>query len=81
MESIIFPSSLTSVEYVAFRGCDGLTSIILPSNVSLIDRDAFEECSNLTNIIIKKAKSSLDLSNSGLTQEQIDNIVWAPEGE
>ena len=81
IKSIVLPSSLTTIEYRGLAENKELTSITLPSKVSFVDRDAFEECSNLTNITIKKAKGSLDLSNSGLTQEQIDNIVWAPEGE
>ena len=40
--------------------------------------ETFAGCSNLERIVIKKEMGSLDLTNSGLTEEQINNVIWEP---
>ena len=45
------PSSVTSIGYVAFSSCSGLTSITIPNSVTSIGYSAFSGCSGLTSII------------------------------
>lgn len=59
-----------------FYGCKNLNNLILPSKLSSVGNYTFTACTNLTNITIKQAEGSVDLSNSGLTEEQIKNIKW-----
>ena len=47
-------TELTTIDYQAFSGCDGLTSIDLSDCTSLttIGQSAFEDCSKLTSITL-----------------------------
>ena len=56
------PAGVTSIGYLAFYGCSGLTSIEIPAGVTEIGYSAFEGCSGLK-----------DVYYTG-TQEQWDNI-------
>lgn len=39
--SVEIPNSVTSIEYGAFSGCDGLTSVEIPNSVTSIEYSAF----------------------------------------
>lgn len=43
--------TVTSINYLAFDGCIGLTSLTIPSSVTDIKDNAFRSCSNLTKIM------------------------------
>ena len=53
------PSNVTSIEAVAFKCCENLTSIIIPDSVTTIDDSAFYGCSNLTSVMIPKSVTSI----------------------
>ena len=55
----VVPSGVTSIEYGAFRGCDGLTSIEIPSSVTSIGNEAFKGCNGLTSIKIPSGVTSI----------------------
>ena len=42
--------SVTSIGYVAFRYCYGLTSVTIPNSVTSIGSQAFANCENLTDV-------------------------------
>ena len=44
------PSSVTSIDTLAFEGCSGLTSLTIPENVTSIGSSAFSGCTGLTQI-------------------------------
>lgn len=46
------PSSVTSIGYEAFSGCNNLRSVIIPSTMTSIDNSAFREFSGLTSLTI-----------------------------
>lgn len=52
MDSIVIPSSISSIGYGAFFGCRSLTAIVIPSSVTSIGDFVFNGCSNLTIISI-----------------------------
>lgn len=52
MDSIVIPSSISSIGYGAFFGCRSLTAIVIPSSVTSIGDFVFSHCSNLTTISI-----------------------------
>ena len=47
------PSSVTSISYLAFSGCTGLTAITIPSSVTSIGSSAFSNCDKLTSVTVK----------------------------
>ncbi len=52
--------SVTSIGYMAFEGCSGLTSLTIPSSVTSIGMRAFRACSGLTSIIVKEGNTIYD---------------------
>ena len=51
--------SVTSIGYVAFCGCSGLTSITIPDGVTSIGNSAFHGCRGLTSITIPDGVTSI----------------------
>lgn len=71
--------SVTSIGYLAFRFCSGLTSVTIPTSVTNIGSYAFNTCRNLTSIDIPNSVTSIDSwafqGCSGLTSVTIPNGV------
>ncbi len=44
VEKIIFPKTLESIGWFAFRGCIALTEVEIPANVTKIEYGAFDNC-------------------------------------
>ena len=53
---------MTSIGYMAFAGCSGLTSITIGSGVTSIGYEAFYGCSGLTSITIPEGVTSIGRS-------------------
>ena len=51
LQSIILPSTVTTIEQSAFSG-SGITHIVLPSSLQSLGRSAFNNCNSLTEISI-----------------------------
>ncbi len=52
-QNTIIPNSVTSIRWVAFAYCGGLTSIEIPNSVTSIGNYAFYGCSSLTSVTIE----------------------------
>ena len=50
IQSVVLPSSVTSVHLQAFANCANLETIVLPDSLSVIDDEAFTNCVKLTAI-------------------------------
>ena len=50
IQSVVLPSSVTSVHPQAFANCANLETIVLPDSLSVIDDEAFTNCVKLTAI-------------------------------
>ena len=50
IQSVVLPSSVTSVHLRAFANCANLETIVLPDSLSVIDDEAFTNCVKLTAI-------------------------------
>ena len=76
--------SVTSIGYMAFRGCSGLISVVIPNSVTSIGYYAFEECSGLTSVRIPNSVTSIGWAAfcwcSGLTSVGISNSVTSIDG-
>ncbi len=48
----IIPSSVTTISYSAFSGCNSLTNITIPDSVTCIGNVSFQYCTGLTNVTI-----------------------------
>jgi len=59
LTSIILPTTVTSIEDIAFGYCSGLVSMTIPSSVISIGQFAFRNCSDLPIIIIPSSVTSI----------------------
>lgn len=56
---IIFPDSVTTLEYAAFEQCTALREIVWPNNLKSIGNSAFSQCTSLTEVILPNSVSTL----------------------
>ena len=52
LTTVIFPSSLTTIDTYAFYDCDKLTSVVLPANMAELGHSAFGSCDGLEAVTI-----------------------------
>jgi len=80
-------TGLTRIGFLAFDGCDSLTSISIPEGVKSIDGNAFQGCSGLTSIDLSKATGLTSIGEaafqgcSGLTSITIPSSVTSIGGD
>ena len=62
LTSIEIPSSITSINFYAFKNCSSLTNVTFEegSQLTTIRKSAFENCSSLTSIEIPSSVTSID---------------------
>lgn len=72
LAEIVLPEGLKNIDNNAFRGCSGLKDITIPNSVTSIGDNAFAGCTNLTNIYIDNVEGSLDTSNFGAPNAEIE---------
>lgn len=90
---IVIPSSVvnngitynvTSIDFLAFYNCTGLTSVTIPNSVATIYCSAFEGCTGLTNVTIPNSVTYIDDSAfkgcAGLTNITIPASVTSIGG-
>ena len=69
--------SVTTIGYLAFYGCSGLTSVTIPNSVTTIGDVAFDGCTGLTSVTIPNSVTSIGnyafASCSGLTSIVVEN--------
>ena len=56
---LVIPDSVTSIGYMAFSDCSGLTSVTIGNGVTSIGGYAFIRCSSLTSITIPNSVTSI----------------------
>lgn len=52
-------TNVTTISYLAFSSCNGLTSVIIPSSVKSIGNQAFYNCTSLTSVTIPNSVISI----------------------
>ena len=60
--SFTIPGSVSSIDLVAFYGCEKLTSITIPNSVTEIGVNAFYGCTSLTSITIPNSVTEIGVS-------------------
>jgi hypothetical protein len=60
LQTVILPSSLTTIGQSAFSNCSGLSSINIPSSVSNIGYQVFSGCTQLGSILIPASVSYIE---------------------
>ena len=53
------PSSVTSIGYHAFDGCNEFTSVIIPEGITSIEEAAFTSCRNLITVVLPEGLTSI----------------------
>jgi len=59
LKEIVFGNEVTTIEEIAFRGCNGLSSVSLPNSVTSIGNGAFWNCKGLTTIKLGNKTASI----------------------
>ncbi len=59
LNSIILPNSVTSIGYLAFRDCDGLSAIEIPPQTQSIEHSSFSFCNGLMSVTIPSSVTSI----------------------
>jgi len=52
LKEILFPESLTKIEYRAFDSCEGLTEITIPESIITLSSHLFYNCENLKSVTL-----------------------------
>lgn len=61
LESIIIPSSVTTIENTAFGNCKNMTKIDIPNSVTKIGMMAFDNCSKLSTVNLSDNVSEIEM--------------------
>ena len=72
------PSNVTSIEAVAFKCCENLTSIIIPDSVTTIDDSAFYGCSNVSEFIVDSDNPSFSSEDGVLFDKGKETLLHCP---
>ena len=79
IKTVIIEDGVTSIGYLAFSDCSGLTSVTIPNSVTSIGNQAFQGCSGLTSVTIPNSVTRIGYDAfrdcSGLTSINIPNSV------
>ena len=60
LTELTIPSSVTTINPCAFRGCTSLTKVTIPDHVTQIGKSAFAACVNLTTVSLPSKITSID---------------------
>ncbi len=81
-EEIILPSSLETVESLAFYNDRGLKRLDLPESVCRIGGDAFKNCDGIKEVVIRKERllkyilDELSQEVAVIFKDENDEIIW-----
>ena len=55
LQYVLFPDSITKIDWYAFDGCSNLKSVTLPKKLEILGNGAFRDCDKITTINIPKS--------------------------
>ena len=76
LQTVILPTSVTSIEYQAFNYCENLVEVIIPNSVTTIGAAAFKDCISLTDIVIPNSVVSFG-SGVFAACTNLSSITWS----
>ena len=80
IKDLVIPNSVTSIGYIAFTGCNSLTSVTIPNSVTSIGNSAFSGCNSLTSVI-SKMENPCSINNYCFNKDVFYNAtLYVPEG-
>jgi len=72
----VIPSTVSSIDTLAFQNCVGLTSISIPASVSTINESAFRRCNHLISLFSYRATPvDLTASPTVFLQDSVTKII------
>lgn len=75
LKEVVLPSSIESIEFNAFNGCDDLENIVLNQGLQKIDSGAFGHCSKIEEIVIPASVS--EMNESAFTNcENLEYVIF-----
>ena len=79
ISSVKFPSTLTTIENGAFKGCENLKTLTIPDNVEVIENYVFAECTRLRTVYIGSGITCLGMYHpSGYSSNSISAFRNCP---
>ena len=80
MTVVVLPSSVTSVEWLAFAGCSSLSSVTIPGGVTSIGPYAFVDCTSLTSLNVDPANAAYCSIGGVLFNKNSFTLIAYPGG-
>ena len=80
IKTVVIEGGVTSIGYMAFYGCTGLTSVTIPDSVTSIGSNSFYGCTGLTSITIPDSLANIEgyaFNNTAWYNNQPDGMVYA----
>ena len=59
LQNVVFPQSLTHINYGVFYNCTSLAKVVLPSSITYLDTNIFQNCSGLTAVTFPKGYNKI----------------------
>ena len=78
LTSVLLPSSLTSMGFGAFFGCESLESVVIPGSVSIIPNAGFSGCKSLISVTMLSGLKSI--GPGAFSQCESLSSIILPEG-
>lgn len=76
-----FIDGITSIDFNAFRGCNGLKSITIPKDITSIIGGAFNECTGLTEFKVDAGNTNFSTEDGILYSWDKFSLIRCPEGK
>ena len=80
LNSLTFPSTLTSIGAYSFQGCNTLTSITLPASLISIGESAFYGCDSLTSFSVASGNPNFTILDGVLFNKAVTELLFYPIG-
>ena len=76
--NISLPNSLTEIQYLAFCGCESLTSFAIPANLSSFYCGIIADCPNIAEITVDPSNNSFILEDGVLYSADKTELLYYP---
>lgn len=81
MTSVVIPNSVTTIGFLAFQGCDRISSVEIPASVTSISGGSFPYCASLTNILVDAGNKNYVSYDGVLYTKDMQTLHTCPAGK